>query len=318
MSDYILEGRCLTRHYQADGGRILTACMEVDVRLYEGETLGIVGESGCGKSTLLRMLTQLERPDEGRLYFKGQDITDLKGETLRQNHRHIQMIFQDPAAAFFSRMKAGRAIVEPLINFGRYSRKELADKQAQLLRLVQLPDDFADRFPHSMSGGQRQRLGIARALALDPEILICDEATCALDVSVQEQIIQLLAAIQKERRLSMIFVCHDLALVQSLSHRVMVMYLGCVVEILYGREVYQHAVHPYTKMLAEAVFSLDMDFSRTIKPIEGEIPNPLMRPAGCPFHTRCAFCTERCRTEKPQLRKVGEEHYTACHMEMMK
>ncbi|MDL2259564.1 dipeptide/oligopeptide/nickel ABC transporter ATP-binding protein, partial [Deltaproteobacteria bacterium OttesenSCG-928-K17] len=225
----ILEGRGLTRRYTSDAGQTLTACRGVDISLRQGHTLGIVGESGCGKSTLLRLLTQLEQPDEGQLFFRNQDITRLKGEALRKNRRHIQMVFQDPNSAFFARMKAGEAITEPLTNFERLTARQLWEKQAELLQLVQLPEDFADRYPHSMSGGQRQRLGIARALALDPDILVCDEATCALDVSVQEKIIGLLVEIQRQRQLSMVFVCHDLALVQSLAHQVMVMYLGGVV-----------------------------------------------------------------------------------------
>jgi ABC-type oligopeptide transport system ATPase subunit len=198
MSEIILEGKSLTRRYTTDSGLTLTACRDVDFSLRLGRTLGIVGESGCGKSTLLRMLTQLERPDEGQLFYRGKDITGLKGEALRKNRRHIQMVFQDPGAAFFSRMKAGEAITEPILNFEKLSGKKLHEKQAELLNLVKLPEGFSDRYPHSMSGGQRQRLGIARALALNPDILVCDEATSALDVSVQEKVIQLLVEIQKK------------------------------------------------------------------------------------------------------------------------
>lgn len=314
MSEILLEGRGLVKRYLTDNNQILKACRGVDLVLHRGETLGIVGESGCGKSTLLRMLTQLERPDSGRLLIGGEDVTDLKGEPLRQSRRQIQMVFQDPAAAFFPRMRVREAISEPLRNFERLPQRELAERVAGLLELVQLPKDYAGRYPHSMSGGQRQRLGIARALMLDPRILVCDEATSALDVSVQQQIIRLLVEIQRQRQLSMIFVCHDLALVQSLSHRVMVMYLGNVVEVLPGNQIWERACHPYAKALLGSVFAIDMDFSRPISPLAGEVPSPLDSPPGCPFSSRCPYCEERCRQEKPQLRHLRPEHQVACHL----
>lgn len=317
MSEILLEGRQLTRRYTTDAGRILMACNGVDLVLHKGETLGIVGESGCGKSTLLRLLTQLERPDAGRLLLGGEDVTGLKGEGLRQSRRHIQMVFQDPAAAFFPRMKAGDAVSEPLRNFEKLSRQEINKRVAQLLELVQLPKDYAQRYPHSMSGGQRQRLGIARALALNPSILVCGEATSALDVSVQEQIIRLLVDIQRQRRLSMIFVCHDLALVQSLSHRVMVMYLGNAVEVLPGDQVWNRACHPYARALLDSVFAIDMNFSKPIAPLEGDVPSPLDLPAGCPFGARCPRFMERCRSEKPPLVPVAPDHQVACHLHSM-
>ena len=313
MSETVLEGRGLARRYATDTGQTLTACRNVDISLRKGRTLGIVGESGCGKSTLLRMLTQLEEPDEGQLFFRGKEITGLKGEALRKNRRHIQMVFQDPSAAFFARMKAGEAITEPLRNFEKLSADQLREKQAELLRLVQLPQDFAERYPHFMSGGQRQRLGIARALALDPEIIVCDEATSALDVSVQEKVIRLLVEIQRQRQLSMIFVCHDLALVQSLSHQVMVMYLGGVVESLPGDQVWERASHPYSKALLGSIFAIDMDFNKTLPTLKGEVPSPLNMPKGCTFHTRCPQCREHCRTERPAMRQIAPNHKVACH-----
>lgn len=314
MSKILLEGQGLTKRYVTDTGRVLTACQSIDLVLYKGETLGIVGESGCGKSTLLKVITQLERPDEGKLLIQGKNVTDLKGEALRRSRRNIQMVFQDPSASFFPRMRVGDAISEPLRNFEKLSKKELSNRVSSILELVQLPKEYAERYPHSMSGGQRQRLGIARALMLDPNILVCDEATSALDVSVQRQIIQLLADIQRERQLSMIFVCHDLALVQSLSHRVMVMYLGSIVEVLPGNQVWNLACHPYSKALLGSVFAIDMDFSHSVTPLEGEVPSPLDLPIGCAFSTRCPHCEKRCREERPKLRSISENHQIACHL----
>ena len=313
MSECILEGRGLTRRYRRPDGRILTACQQIDLRLYPGETLGIVGESGCGKSTLLRMLSQLERPDEGQLLFRGEDVTGWKGENLRRHRRHIQMVFQDPAAAFFPRMRVWDAVTEPLRNYSSCSRGELREKAKQLLEMVELPQAFLDRYPHPLRGGQRQGRGMAGALALEPEVLLCDEATSALDVSTQDQLVELLVELQRQRELAILFVCHDLALVQSLSHRIMVMYLGVVVESLPSSCLAKDALHPYAKALLESVFSLHDNHERLIVPLCGEVPSPIDRPAGCPFHTRCSHCTELCRTRMPQMTAVGPEHWVACH-----
>lgn len=313
MSEILLEGKSLTKVYTTDNGSLLTACENIDLHLYKGETLGIVGESGCGKSTLLRLITQLERPDKGELFIHGKNITDLKGEALRRNRKHIQIVFQNPSASFFPRMKVGDAISEPLRNFERLSKKDIRNRVESVLELVQLPKEYARRYPHSMSGGQLQRVGIARALILEPGILVCDEATSALDVSVQSQIIKLLVDIQRERQLSMIFVAHDLALLQSFSHRIMVMYLGNVVEILPGNEVGDRACHPYTMALLDAVFTIDMDSSKKINPLEGEVPSPIDLPRGCVFSTRCAHSDKICTRERPKLRKIAENHQVACH-----
>lgn len=252
--------------------------------------------------------------DEGKLFYCGEDITTLKGEALRKNRQHIQMVFQDSTAAFFPRMRVSEAISEPLRNFKRLSQKEVDKHVAKLLEVVELPHSFAKRYPHSMSGGQRQRLGISRALALNPDVLICDEATSALDVSVQRRIIELLAQIQEERKLSMIFVCHDLALVQSVSHQVMVMYLGRVVEILPGDQVWDKVCHPYSKALLGSVFAIDMDFDKALSSLEGEVPSPLDLSKGCSFHTRCPHSIEECRQERPLLNTIGLDHQVACHL----
>ena len=313
MSECILEGRGLTRRYRRPDGRILTACQQIDLRLYPGETLGIVGESGCGKSTLLRMLSQLERPDEGQLLFRGEDVTGWKGENLRRHRRHIQMVFQDPAAAFFPRMRVWDAVTEPLRNYSSCSRGELREKAKQLLEMVELPQEFLDRYPHSMSGGPPPPQGSARARARGPPGRLCEEATSARAVSTQDQLVELLVELQRQRELAILFVCHDLALLQSLSHRIMVMYLGVVVESLPSSCLANDALHPYAKALLESVFSLHDNHERPIVPLCGEVPSPIDRPAGCPFHTRCSHCTELCRTRMPQMTAVGPEHWVACH-----
>lgn len=314
MSDKILlKAEHITKKFPTSDGRMLTACNDVNLNVYQGKTLGIVGESGCGKSTFVKMMVNILAPTQGRMIYDGQDITKLKGEKLRKFRPKIQMVFQDPSTAFYSKMKVMDIVTEPLMNFGRIKRSEKEEKAKELLRLVELPDDYVYRFPHSMSGGQRQRVGIARALALEPEIIVCDEATSALDVSVQDHIIELLVKLQKEKGISFVFICHDVALVQSLAHEVAVMYLGNVVEVLPGKEVRTNAQHPYTKALLGAIFSTRMDFTKEIKSIESEAPSPLDVPAGCPFQNRCEECMEICREERPELIEIGEGHMAACH-----
>jgi oligopeptide/dipeptide ABC transporter ATP-binding protein len=317
MSDkpeLLLEARHLTKRYEASDGRLLTANQDVSVSVYRGQTLGVVGESGCGKSTLMRMLVSLESPTEGQIFYRGRDITNLRGEELRLHRQKIQMIFQDPAAAFHPRMKVRDIICEPLLNFGRIRP---ADKDAvarKYLEMVELPPDFADRYPHRMSGGERQRVGIARALALEPEIIVCDEATCALDVSVQKTVIELLVRLQRERGIALVFICHDISLVQSISHEIAVMYLGNVVELLPGEKVAHESVHPYTRAMIGAIFDVDMDFSKPIQSIDSEAPSPLDVPKGCPFQNRCDHCMEICKQTHPPLRQVAENHWVACHL----
>lgn len=310
----ILEARHVTKEYPAPGGRTLKACDDISLAVVRGKTLGIVGESGCGKSTFVKMLVRMEEPTAGEILYEGKDIAKLKGEALRQSRRHIQMVFQDPMASFSPKMKTIDILTEPLLNFKKIKRSEKEEKAKELLRMVELPDELLCRYPHSMSGGQRQRVGIARALALDPEVLVCDEATSALDVSVQEKIVELLVKLQRERGISMVFICHDVALVQSLSHTVAVMYLGNVVEILPGSKLKSEALHPYTKALLGSVFSTHMDFSKKIESIDSEPPSPVDIPAGCPFQNRCGRCMEICQREKPLLRQIRPGHQTACHL----
>ena len=294
---------------------MLTACDNVTLNAYAGQTLGIIGESGCGKSTLVRTILQIHPADGGEVIFDGQDILKLRGEAARQNRRKIQMVFQDPTAAFNPKMKVKEIVCEPLLNFGLIKKSEVDTKAAELLRMVELPEDFKDRYPHNMSGGQRQRLGIARALSLEPKIVVCDEATSALDVSVQEKICELLVRLQKEKGITYLFICHDLGLVDLMCHQIAVMYLGNIVEYIgYGRRISTEGMHPYTKALMKSVFKVDFKPGEKIEPLESEIPSPLDLPKGCPFQSRCGQCMEICRSEKPELKEVVPGHFVACHL----
>lgn len=294
---------------------MLTACDNVTLNAYAGQTLGIIGESGCGKSTLVRTILQIHPASGGEVIFDGQAILKLRGEAARQNRRKIQMVFQDPAAAFNPKMMVKEIVCEPLLNFGLIKKSEVDAKAAELLRMVELPEDFKDRYPHNMSGGQRQRLGIARALSLEPKIVVCDEATSALDVSVQEKICELLVRLQKEKGITYLFICHDLGLVDLMCHQIAVMYLGNIVEYIgYGRRISTEGMHPYTKALMKSVFKVDFKPGEKIEPLESEIPSPLDLPKGCPFQSRCGQCMEICRSEKPELKEVVPGHFVACHL----
>ena len=311
--DMILEARHVTRRFPASGGRELTACQDINLKFYRGKTLGLIGESGCGKSTFMRFLVRLDVPTEGEILFKGKDLTKLRGEELRQTRQHIQMVFQDPGGSFNPKMKIRDIICEPLMNFGRITASEKDTVAWKLLDAVELPGEFADRLPHNMSGGQRQRIAIARALALEPELIVMDEATCALDVSVQKTIIELVVRLQKEKNIAIGFIAHDLGLIQAFAHQIAVMYLGSVVEVLPGEDV-EKACHPYTRTLLHAVFDTKMDFTKKIESIDSEIPSPLDVPPGCPFQTRCEHCMERCRQVRPRLTERKPGHEVACHM----
>ena len=313
--EVILEAKNVTKIFRTTKGRPLTANDNVSLKIYKGETLGIAGESGCGKSTFIRMISLLDEPTSGEILFRGKNVANLKGEERRQNCRHVQMVFQDPGAAFSPRMKIKDIVCESLLNFKRISRSETARKAGELLEMVELPASFAERYARDMSGGQRQRVGIARALALEPDLLICDEVTSALDVCVQKKIIDLLVRLQKEKDITMAFICHDISLVRAMTHRTAVMYLGNVVEIVPGAEIGAGELcHPYTRALRDSLFSIDMDFTKPIESIESEAPSPLDVPAGCPFRNRCEYCTERCAAEKPKLRKLAPGHEIACHL----
>ena len=312
--DMILEAKHVTRKFPAAGGRELIACNDINLKMYKGKTLGLVGESGCGKSTFMRFLVSLDTPTEGEILYRGKDITKLKGEELRLNRQNIQMVFQDPSGSFNPKMKIRDIICEPLLNFGRIKKSEKDAVARKYLEMVDLPGEFADRYPHNMSGGQRQRVAIARAIALEPEIIVMDEATCALDVSVQKTIVELIVDLQKKKNITIGFIAHDLGLIQSFAHQIAVMYLGNIVEVLPAEDIGTNAKHPYTQALLGAIFDIDMDFSKKIESIESEAPSPLDVPDGCPFQDRCDRCMEICRRKKAPLTELEEGHQVACHL----
>ena len=313
MSDaeIIMSIQGVTKKFPLGDGRFLTACDNITLNVRKGEFVAIVGESGCGKTTLMKSVMNIQARTSGKILYRGQDITQLTGEAKRQNCRNIQMVFQNPSAAFNPKLKVKEIICEPLLNFNLVRKSEMSAKAGDLLEMVDLPREFAERYPNNMSGGQRQRVAIARALALEPEIIVCDEATSALDVSVQDTIIKLLCRLQKENGVTFMFICHDLALVSLFAHRVTVMYLGNIMEKLDGDKL-QEAVHPYTQALLRSVFPVHGD-KNAVQCLEGNIPNPADMPTGCPFQTRCAYCQDKCRREKPALQQVGDNHYAACH-----
>jgi oligopeptide/dipeptide ABC transporter ATP-binding protein len=312
-SDIVLRANHIVKQFPASHGRTLCACQDINLNVYKGKTLGIVGESGCGKSTFVRMVMSLEKPTEGEILYHEKNLSAMSPKESWENRQHMQMVFQDPLASFNPKMKIRDILTEPLINYKRIKRRDRDAKARELLKMVELPEEFVDRYPHNMSGGQQQRVSIARALSLDPEILVCDEATSALDVSVQKSIIELLTRLQREKGISMIFICHDLALIQSFSHQIAVMYLGHVVEVLPGEEVAKNSLHPYSQALLGAQFSIHMDSNTKIESIESEAPSPLDVPVGCPFQNRCEHCMELCKKERPVLMPVSEGHEVACH-----
>lgn len=312
--DLLLEARHIGRRFSTSDGRSFWANRDVNLKFYRGQTTGIVGESGCGKSTFMRIMVQLDRPTEGEIFFRGRNITTIRGKELRENRRHIQMVFQDPYAAFNPRMKIKDIICEPLFNFGLIKKREKDAVAKQLLQMVELPEELSDRYPYNMSGGQRQRVAIARAIALKPEVIMCDEATAALDVSVQKNIVELLIKLQKETQMSIGFICHDIALVSQISHQVAVMYLGNIVEILPAVHMKEEARHPYTKMLLQSVFDLSMDFTKKIETIEGDFVSLLDIPAGCPFQNRCGLRKNICKWQRPEWKEITPYHHVACHL----
>ncbi|HLI28165.1 MAG TPA: ABC transporter ATP-binding protein [Chloroflexota bacterium] len=288
---------------------------DVSFHIRRGETLGLVGESGCGKSTTGRAILQLYRPTAGEVLLEGEDLTRLKGDRLRRMRRRMQMIFQDPYASLNPRMTVGSIIAEPLEIHGLARGKAKQERVAELLRLVNLNPYFANRYPHEFSGGQRQRIGIARALAVEPQFIICDEPISALDVSIQAQIINLLEELQAQFGLTYLFIAHDLSVVRHISDRVAVMYVGKIVEIADRNELYEHPLHPYTQALLSAVPVPDPRVEKRRQRIilTGDPPSPVNPPPACRFHPRCPYVQDLCREQEPPLQEVRPGHWVACH-----
>jgi oligopeptide/dipeptide ABC transporter ATP-binding protein len=293
----------------------LRAVDDVSFEIAPGETLGLVGESGCGKTTLGRAVIRLIEPTEGRIFFEGTDITAVRGSALRVLRRKFQMIFQDPYGSLDPRLTLENAIGEALDIHGLTANSQARNTRvATLLKDVGLDPMLAQRFPHELSGGQRQRVGIARALAVEPQLIVCDEPVSALDVSVQAQIVNLLHDLQHERGLAYLFIAHDLAVVEHLSHRIIVMYLGKIVEMGPAKEVCGRPKHPYTQALISAVPVVDSASKRQRIILGGELPSPINPPSGCPFHPRCPIAEPRCKVEAPALRQLADGHIAACHL----
>ncbi|HSO11923.1 MAG TPA: dipeptide ABC transporter ATP-binding protein [Anaerolineales bacterium] len=281
-----------------------------------GETLGLVGESGCGKSTTGRTVLQLYKPTAGNVHFEGKDLVKLKGEEMRHMRRKMQMIFQDPYASLNPRMTVGQLVGEPLQVHNVATGAEINERVAHLLELVNMNPSFASRYPHEFSGGQRQRIGVARALALQPSFIVCDEPISALDVSIQAQVVNLLEELQEQFNLTYLFIAHDLSMVKHISDRVAVMYLGVFVELASRDELYAHPLHPYTQALLSAVPIPDpvADAKRKRTILEGDVPSPANPPSGCRFRTRCPIAEARCAESRPEFREVKPGHFVACHL----
>lgn len=319
----IAQIRDLKVHFQVDKGRrwpwepkpILKAVDGVSFDIYEGETLGVVGESGCGKSTLARALIGLIPAQDGQVLWLGQDLTQLDEKKLRVKRQDLQFIFQDPLASLNPRMTIGEIIAEPLISFYPHlSRRKVEERVKSMMKRVGLLQNVINRYPHEFSGGQCQRVGIARALILEPKLVVCDEPVSALDVSIQAQVVNLLKELQHEMGLSLVFIAHDLSVVKHISDRVMVMYLGNMIELAERHELYDNPLHPYTKALLSAVPVPDPEKERNkqIQLLEGDLPSPINPPAGCVFCTRCPISDERCFSDRPKL-IARDGHRVACH-----
>ena len=320
----LLKVEHLSKEFPAESGmfakrfskRVVSAVNDISFEIYPGETFGLVGESGCGKSTTGRTIMRLTKPTAGKVFFQGKDVAEMSKHEIKDMRREMQFIFQDPYASLNPRMTIGEIVSEPMTIHGVGTKEERIERVRELLDVVGLNPEHINRYPHEFSGGQRQRVGIARAFALKPKLIICDEPVSALDVSIQAQVINLFKSLQKKLGLTYIFIAHDLAVVRYIADVIGVMYLGHIVEIMDAGEIYSNPVHPYTKALLSAVpttaYYEEQKRQRIL--LEGEVPSPIHAPTGCPFHPRCRYAKECCKTTMPKLKDIGGGHLVACYL----
>ena len=320
----LLKVEHLSKEFPAESGmfakrfskRVVSAVNDISFEIYPGETFGLVGESGCGKSTTGRTIMRLTKPTAGKVFFQGKDVAEMSKHEIKDMRREMQFIFQDPYASLNPRMTIGEIVSEPMTIHGVGTKEERIERVRELLDVVGLNPEHINRYPHEFSGGQQQRVGIARALAVKPEFIVCDEPISALDVSIQSQVVNMLEDMQAEMGLTYLFIAHDLSVVRHISNRIGVMYLGSLVELGESYELNRHPIHPYTQTLLSAVPVPDPKLSRTRKRIilEGDVPSPMNPPSGCRFHTRCPYATQKCREEMPQFKEHEPGHWAACHL----
>ena len=318
MSEVLADVKNLKKYFPtSEKGKVVKAVDDISFQIFKGETLGVVGESGCGKSTTGRLVLRLLEPTSGTVTFKGQDMNSLKKKDLRAMRKQMQIIFQDPYASLDPRKTVFQILAEPYqIHHPEMSREEIYSQVTRLIDCVGLRPEHIYRYPHEFSGGQRQRMGIARAIALNPEFVVCDEPVSALDVSIQAQVINLMQDIKKEFNLTYMFISHDLRIIKHFCDRVMVMYLGNIVELGTREAIYEKRRHPYTKALLSAIPDVRKEEGHERILLTGDIPSPVNPPSGCPFHPRCSYCMDICRKEKPKLRSLEDGTQVACHLEM--
>ncbi|MED1792404.1 ABC transporter ATP-binding protein [Brevibacillus nitrificans] len=320
MTEELLVVKNLKKYYPITGGvlggeiGVVKAVDDVSFTVKRGETLGLVGESGCGKSTTGRSLLRLIEPTAGEVYFDGVNVSALSIEEMRKMRRDMQIVFQDPFASLNPRHNIEKILEEPLIVHGMGSSAERKKRVQEMLEVVGLSSYHARRYPHQFSGGQRQRIGIARALMLNPKLIVADEPVSALDVSIQSQVLNLMQDLQRDLGLTYLFIAHDLSVVRHISDRVGVMYLGRIVELTSSAQLYSNPLHPYTRALLSAVPTPDPDVARERVILQGDVPSPANPPSGCTFHTRCPHVTDECRTTRPLFQDVGDGHFVACHL----
>lgn len=311
MSVPVIETKHLTKYFKTQKGT-LHAVEDVNITINQGETIGVVGESGCGKTTLGRVITRLEEATKGEVYLEGREILKLKGKEKKKIYHDIQMVFQDPYSSLNPRLSVGDIIADPLLTMGKkMSKKERGEQVREIMEKVGLPSRYYNQYPHELDGGRRQRVGLARALALNPKFIVCDEPVSALDVSIQAQVLNLLQDLQAKSGVTYMFVTHDLSVVKHISDYICVMYLGQLVETTTSRELFAHPVHPYTKALLSAIPSVDIHHKRERILLQGEIVSPVEPKPGCRFAARCPYATKQCQ-EPQQLREIGKEHFVSC------